>query len=89
MNQNPQIMCYKCHAPKLQYMREKYKIAILDTMPTVMILEVASPNDDDKTRIILTCLGGGYIRDWLHIYSHIAMFVFNINVSKCDCLIIF
>ena len=73
--ESPSHVLLRCGANQFHQIRENYWRSIKSEMPHIMREHVNNLNDEDKTRFILTGLGGGYVSEWLSIYSCIAIYV--------------
>ena len=73
---------FRCENPLLKNERLVRWQSVLSAMPSEMIQHISCLNEEDKSRFILTCLGGGYVSEWIQIYSNIAMFVTNMYVIR-------
>ena len=77
-NDTPTHVLFKCKAHMIQQARDNQWSNILSVMPPAMATQVITLNDDDKTRFILTGLSGGYVAEWLPVYSSISMYVYKL-----------
>ena len=64
-----------CKCPTLRNARDVYWKAITDEMPLAMRNSVEQYASPQRSKFILSCMGGAYIQEWNGIYRHIALFV--------------
>ena len=74
-NDSPTHVLFKCKSCRLQQTRENQWPSLLSVMPPVMAMQVNNFSDHKKTTYLLTGLSGGYVAEWLPVYSSISVYI--------------
>ena len=66
---------YRCTHPNLMAVRESHDRKLRDCMLSTMYEDMMMMTGDQRVKLLLSGLGGGYIREWQNIYVRIAELV--------------
>ena len=78
----PHHVLFRCKAAKYNDIRALHWNRILSKMPMAMKESVRLMNEVDKTKYVLSCLGGSFVSEWTPLFGEVAIFVSRMYIAR-------
>ena len=78
--ESPAYVLFAC--PTLEDTRGRTWSRLIQVMPNALVTSINNLDDKEKSRLIFTCYGGKYIKDWSDIYEKTVKFVFDMYNAR-------
>ena len=82
VKETPHHILFKCEAEEYLIVRTTLWNRVTEKMPYALKQSVYHMTVEENSKLILTCLGGSFIKEWTELYTSISIFISKMYITR-------